>query len=76
MSIAQVVADVFFLILCFLLGNSACGWLNCAEQSLSSPHKMDSGVHNEEKEKDVRFTQGQRDLCPSTKAKNVHFLVR
>lgn len=33
-SIAQVVADVFFIILCFLPRKSACGWLNCAEQSL------------------------------------------
>ena len=33
-SVAQVVADVFFIILCFLPGESACGWVNCAEQSL------------------------------------------
>lgn len=33
-SAAQVVADVFFIILCFLPGESACGWVNCAKQSL------------------------------------------
>lgn len=29
--------------------------------SFSSLYKMDSGVDDEEKKKDVRFTQGQRD---------------